>query len=95
MKITLWGKRAFAIFMIIALVFSGLGLHPVNVTAATTKVVLVGDLQSKFTSTDAEAPGKDWDETSVVTQMTYSDNGLYSFTGTPFTGEYNYKVTSK
>lgn len=93
MKITLWGKRAFAIFMIIALVFSGLGLHPVNVKAATTKVVLVGDLQSKFTSTGAEAPGKDWDETSVVTQMTYSDNGLYSFTGTLPAGEYNYKVT--
>lgn len=82
MKINLWGKRTFAIFMIVALVFSSLGLHPVKVSAETTKVVLVGDLQSQFISTGAENPGKDWDETSVVTQMTYSDNGLYSFTGT-------------
>lgn len=92
MKITLWGKRTFAIFMIVALVFSSLGLHPVKVSAETTKVVLVGDLQSQFISTGAENPGKDWDETSVVTQMTYSDNGLYSFTGTLPAGEYNYKV---
>ncbi|MEK3987384.1 pullulanase [Paenibacillus sp. FSL K6-3166] len=92
MKINLWGKRTFAIFMIVALVFSSLGLHPVKVSAETTKVVLVGDLQSQFISTGAENPGKDWDETSVVTQMTYSDNGLYSFTGTLPAGEYNYKV---
>ncbi|AIQ22910.1 pullulanase [Paenibacillus sp. FSL H7-0737] len=92
MKITLWGKRTFAIFMIVALVFSSLGLHPVKVSAETTKVVLVGDLQSQFISTGAENPGKDWDEASVVTQMTYSDNGLYSFTGTLPAGEYNYKV---
>lgn len=93
MKITLWGKRAFAIFMIVALVFSSLGLHPVKVSAETTKVVLVGDLQSKFTSTGSETPGKDWDEKSVVTQMTYSDNGLYTFTGNLPAGDYNYKVT--
>ncbi|WP_405176032.1 pullulanase [Paenibacillus sp. FSL H8-0261] len=92
MKITLWGKRTFAIFMIVALVFSSLGLHPVKVSAETSKVVLVGDLQSQFISTGAENPGKDWDERSVVTQMTYSDNGLYSFTGTLPAGEYNYKV---
>ncbi|OME71224.1 pullulanase [Paenibacillus odorifer] len=92
MKITLWGKRTFAIFMIVALVFSSLGLHPVKVSAETTKVVLVGDLQSQFISTEAENPGKDWDETSVVTQMTYSGDGLYSFTGTLPAGEYNYKV---
>ncbi|MEK4297035.1 pullulanase [Paenibacillus sp. FSL R5-0914] len=92
MKINLWGKRTFAIFMIVALVFSSLGLHPVKVSAETTKVVLVGDLQSQFISTGAENPGKDWDERSVVTQMTYSDNGLYSFTGTLPAGEYNYKV---
>ncbi|OMD42841.1 pullulanase [Paenibacillus odorifer] len=93
MKITLWGKRAFAIFMIFALVFSSLGLHPVKVSAETTKVVLVGDLQSKFTSTGSETPGKNWDEKSVVTQMTYSENGLYTFTGNLPAGEYNYKVT--
>lgn len=93
MKITLWSKRAFAIFMIVALVFSSLGLHPVKVSAETTKVVLVGDLQSKFTSTGSETPGKDWDEKSVVTQMTYSENGLYTFTGNLPAGEYNYKVT--
>lgn len=92
MKITLWGKRAFAIFMIVALVFSSLGLHPVSVSAETTKVVLVGDLQSELTPTGAETPGEDWDVKSVVTQMTYSDNGLYSFTGTLPAGEYNYKV---
>lgn len=92
MKINLWGKRTFAIFMIVALVFSSLGLHPVKVSAETTKVVLVGDLQSQFISTGAKNPGKDWDERSVVTQMTYSDNGLYSFTGTLPAGEYNYKV---
>lgn len=92
MKITLWGKRTFAIFMIVALVFSSLGLHPVKVSAETTKVVLVGDLQSQFISTGAENPGKDWDETSVVTQMTYSGDGLYSFTGTLPAKEYNYKV---
>lgn len=92
MKITLWGKRSFAIFMIVALVFSSLGLHPVSVSAETTKVVLVGDLQSKFISTGAENPGKNWDEKSVVTQMTYSDNGLYTFAGTLPAGEYNYKV---
>ncbi|WP_313636949.1 pullulanase [Paenibacillus sp.] len=88
MKITLWGKRAFAIFMIVALVFSTLGLHPVSVSAATTKVVLVGDLQSRFTNN----PGNDWDEKSVVTQMVYSDNGLYTFTGTLPAGGYNYKI---
>ncbi|WHY21023.1 pullulanase [Paenibacillus sp. G2S3] len=92
MKITLWGKRSFAIFMIVALVFSSLGLHPVSVSAETTKVVLVGDLQSKFISTGAENAGNDWDEKSVVTQMTYSDNGLYTFAGTLPAGEYNYKV---
>lgn len=92
MKINLWGKRTFAIFMIVALVFSSLGLHPVKVSAETTKVVLVGDLQSQFIFTGAENPGKEWDEASVVTQMTYSDNGLYSFNGTLPAGEYNYKV---
>ncbi|WP_339316370.1 pullulanase [Paenibacillus sp. FSL R10-2734] len=94
MKITLWGKRSFAIFMIVALVFSSLGLHPVKVSAETTKVVLVGDLQSKFISTGVENPGKNWDEKSVVTQMVYSDkdNNLYSFTGTLPKGKYNYKI---
>lgn len=92
MKITAWSKRAFTIFMIVALVFSSLGLHPINVSADTKKVVLVGDLQSRFTSTEEDQPGQDWDVKSVVTQMTYSDNGLYSFTGHLPAGEYNYKV---
>lgn len=56
MKINLWGKRTFAIFMIVALVFSSLGLHPVKVSAETTKVVLVGDLQSQFISTGGKIP---------------------------------------
>jgi pullulanase len=93
MKITLWGKRTFAILMIVALVLSSLGLSPVNVSAAPTKVVLVGDLQSEFTSTGAESPVTNWDEKSVVTQMTDSGHGLYSFTGDLPAGEYNYKVT--
>lgn len=88
MATSLWGKKAFAIFMIVALMLSSLGLHPANVSAATTKAVVVGDLQSKFT----ENPGNDWDVKSAVTQMVYAEDGLYTFTGTLPAGEYNYKI---
>ncbi|WP_151735407.1 pullulanase [Paenibacillus tengchongensis] len=88
MKWALWGKKAFAISMIIVLVCSYFTGYPAKVAAAeTTKVVLAGNLQTKLGNT------KDWDEKSTVTQMTYLDNGTYTFTGTLPAGTYEYKVT--
>lgn len=91
MKFALRIKKAFAILMVIALVCSGFGINPARVSAETTKVVLVGDLQSKFTGLES-AETKDWNEKSTVTQMTYRGEGLYTFTGVLPKGTYQYKV---
>lgn len=91
MKFALGVKRAFAVLMVIVLVSSGLGIGPARVHAAASTVVLVGDLQSKFTGL-ATAETKDWNEKSTVTEMTYSGEGLYTFTGTLPKGTYQYKV---
>ncbi|RUT30521.1 pullulanase [Paenibacillus zeisoli] len=86
MKISLWGKRAFAVSMVLALVFSCFGMYPAGANAATSKVTLVGDLQTKLGS------DKDWDPASAVTVMTSQGDGLYAFKGNLPAGTYQYKV---
>lgn len=92
MKFALWSKRAFVITMIIALVFSGFGIQPYNVSAAPVKVVVVGDLQSELTPLGATIPTADWDPAAEVTQMTDIGDGYYAFSGTLPAGTYQYKV---
>ncbi|OKP73737.1 pullulanase [Paenibacillus sp. P3E] len=89
MKRALWGKKAFAICMIVVFVCSYFS-YPGNVKAQTSKVVLVGNLQSEL-STEA-APTSDWNPDASVTQLTYVDNGMYKFTGTLPAGVYEYKI---
>lgn len=86
MKISLWGKRAFAVSMVLALVFSCFGMYPAGVKAATSKVTLVGDLQTKLGS------AADWDPASNVTELTSKGDGLYSFKGSLKAGTYEYKI---
>lgn len=90
MKLALWGKKAFAISMILVLVCSYFTGYPVKVEAATTKAVLVGSLQSELSA--GSEPVKDWTVDATVTQMTYMGNGSYAFTGTLPAGEYEYKI---
>ncbi|WP_433945568.1 pullulanase [Paenibacillus sp. SN-8-1] len=86
MKTSLWGKRAFAVSMVLALVFSCFGMYPAGVKAATSKVVLAGSLQSELGS------AADWDPASEVTEMADQGDGLYVFKGTLPAGTYSYKV---
>ncbi|MHA6529444.1 pullulanase [Paenibacillus sp. BAC0078] len=90
MRLALWGKKIFAVSMIVILVLSSFSFGPVHVNAAATKAVLAGNLQSEL-STEAEPTG-DWNPAATVTQMTYVDNGLYQFTGKLPAGVYEYKV---
>lgn len=90
MRLAEWGKKAFAISMIIVLVFSCFAAYPVNVEAATSKVVLVGNLQSELSG--GGGTSGDWDPNSSVTEMTYMDHGNYQFTGILPAGVYEYKI---
>lgn len=80
MRLALWGKKAFAISMILILVCSYFTGYTAKVDAATSKVVLVGDLQSELSAGSGQAD--DWSPDATVTQMTYTNNGTYVFTGT-------------
>ncbi|MEK4063696.1 MULTISPECIES: pullulanase [Paenibacillus] len=90
MKLALWGKKAFAISMILILVCSYFTGYTAKVDAATSKVVLVGDLQSELSAGSGQV--EDWSPDATVTQMTYTNNGTYVFTGTLPAGTYKYKV---
>lgn len=90
MRLALWGKKAFAISMILILVCSYFTGYTAKVDAATSKVVLVGDLQSELSAGSGQVD--DWSPDATVTQMTYTNNGTYVFTGTLPAGTYKYKV---
>ncbi|WP_245237150.1 pullulanase, partial [Paenibacillus ihuae] len=90
MKLALWSKKAFAVSMIIVLVCSYFSFPASKVQAAATKAFLVGTLQSEL-STEAN-PTDDWNPAATVTEMTYTDNGTYKFTGLLPAGTYEYKV---
>jgi pullulanase len=87
MKSVIRVKKILSIFMILILVISSIGLFPLQAAAAIpTKVVLVGDLQSKLGHTG------DWDPGANATEMLDMGNGNYQFTGTLPAGTYHYKV---
>lgn len=92
MKWALWSKKAFSVSMIVVLVCSYFTFPVSQVQAAATRAFLVGTLQSEL-STAAEQT-EDWNPAATVTEMTYTDNGTYKFTGTlpadlPVTFQYN------
>lgn len=83
------GKKAFAIWMIAALVLSSFTFYPRQAAAEedTRTATVVGDFQSEL-----PGGGGDWDVASTVTKMTYMGEGLYTFTGTLPQGSYQYKI---
>ncbi|WP_106769246.1 pullulanase [Paenibacillus faecalis] len=87
MRMSAASKRTWSIIVIISLVLSMLGIPPVqaDANAPPTKVVLVGDLQTKF-------GGEEWDPASEATTMTDMGNGEYRLTRTLPPGTYQYKV---
>ncbi|NIK77843.1 secreted pullulanase [Paenibacillus castaneae] len=80
-------RRMLSIWMIIAMIWTTAGIAPAHAdTAKLTKVVLVGDLQSKL------GHSSDWDADAAATEMISLGNGNYSFTGNLPAGTYQYKV---
>ncbi|MFD1174836.1 pullulanase [Paenibacillus puldeungensis] len=81
-------KRIWSVIMVFILVGSMLGIPPAqaNADGGTSKVVLVGDLQSKL------GASSDWDPASEATILTSLGNGEYAFTGDLPAGTYQYKI---
>lgn len=79
-------RKVIAVVLAIAMIASYFGMVPARTSAATTKVVLVGDLQMALGHTS------DWDPDAGATRMTDMGNGTYRFTGTLPAGAYEYKV---
>jgi len=81
-------KRAWSILVILSLVLSMLGIAPSTVHAnqPPSKVVLVGNLQTKL------GHDKEWDPAADATEMTATGDGEYRLTGVLPAGTYEYKI---
>ncbi|XID92064.1 pullulanase [Paenibacillaceae bacterium WGS1546] len=87
-KRILRSRSILAAWLALAVVWTGLGLHPGHAGAATSATAtLVGNLQQALGHS-----GGNWDPGAAATRMTDLGDGDYRFTGTLPAGTYEYKV---
>ncbi|MUT64624.1 pullulanase [Paenibacillus sp. NEAU-GSW1] len=86
MKLGLRSRKAVAIMMTLALVWSCFGMTPNRASADAVTATLVGDLQTELGGT------ADWEPADATTLMQDLGDGNYVFTGELPAGTYQYKI---